>query len=128
MLPTAGTIMRMALLYLASVQRVMSTNTSNIAYWTNPRGAIIQQTLVIEGGLLATANYSSTSNQFSLPVDIKSGAYGLLYQLSLCSSFNTSTDNIDALLVSHNESGNPSQNSWIGGAMFATDYEWYTFG
>lgn len=132
MAPTANTIVRLSLLLLATAKCVFcasTSTTSNIAYWSNPRGAVIQQTLVIEGGLLARANYSITSNSFSTTsVTIQPGAYGLLYYLSLCSSFNTSTDDIDALLLPQNETGNPLQNSWIGGALFANDYEWYTYG
>lgn len=120
-----GTIVRLVLLVLATSTNAQSANVSNVAYWLNPRGAIIQRTLVVEGGMLARGSY--TNGKFS-NINITGNAHGLLYYMDLGTSFNTSTDAIDTLMEPVNESDTLSMKNWIGGGLFATEYEWYTFG
>lgn len=125
-----GSLAQAALVLLAATnhaeaQNSSTTNTSSIAYWQNPRAAIVQNTLVIEGGLRANATWS---NGQWLGLSIQSSPYGRLYYMSLCTSFNTSSDAIDTLPYAVNESSSPALQSWMGGALFATEYEWYTYG
>lgn len=113
------------MLLMAVRNTVADSNVSDIAYWLSPRVALIQNTVVIEGGVRALANYSAGTWSEAV---LNTSPDGRLYYMSMCSSFNTATDNIDALAQHYNESQNPQQNSWSGGALFATEYEWYTFG
>jgi len=117
-------VVRLVIDILTIAEYASATNTSTLAYWLNPRAAIIQNTTVIEGGTLFTANYTNggwgTMTSYGSP-------YGRLFYMSLCSSFNTSSDAVDALLRVKPESSG-SFPFWTGGALFATDYGWYTYG
>lgn len=121
----AGTMASVTIVALTITGYVQAaTNTSQFAYWLNPRAAVIQNTTVIEGGMLYTANYTDgkwgTAGSYSSP-------FGRLFYMSLCSSFNTSTDAIDSFLQPQKENTGTTA-VWTGGALFATDYEWYTYG
>jgi len=95
----------------------MTIATSTVASWINPRGAIIQNAIVLEGGFLSNATKTIPTPG------------GLLYNISLCKSFDSSTDDIDKMLfANHMEETLGSPVIYVGGAMFASDYEFYTYG
>lgn len=91
-----------------------------IAYWTNPNAAVIRDLIWVSGG----DRYSNTTGfqEEYVPTD------GALYNISLCDAFSTADNNIDFLKEQPLYPKSNSPPYYIGGAMFATDNTFYTYG
>ncbi|KAK5086866.1 hypothetical protein LTR05_004036 [Lithohypha guttulata] len=99
---------------------------SRIAGWSGLRGAIIRDTLTLEGGALATGNFDQ-NGQFSGTTAV-SNPRGMLYEINLCNSFNTTAIDTFALLNYIEETPDDNSPVWVGGGIVANDFEFYTYG
>lgn len=97
-----------------------------IASWVNPSAAVVQDKIFIAGGKQWRGDYSDgewlSTNSYKPPG-------GMLFEISLCNSFNTSiTSDLTKLLTTVNYTSDNEYATYIGGAMFTNDYEFYTYG
>lgn len=103
---------------------------ATMCYWQSPRAAVVRNTLYIDGGYL-----------WWLP-GMSNGAYGdptsdgnplgIVYLLNFSTPFSTS-ENISNIFTTMSKASNGGSVNNIGpqyydGAMFANDYEWFTYG
>lgn len=94
--------------------------------WTNPRGAIIQDVIAIEGGALVEHNFENGQWIGGANPIVPPG--GLFYTISLCEPFLTTTTPAKKLLTHQNVTFESLYSIYEGGGMFATDYAFYTYG
>lgn len=118
--------LRAVVLLGATVSLRSSAAQTQIASWISPRGAIIQDVAIIEGGLLSRGNFAN--GQWQQDVNTSGPANGLLYNINLCNAFDLSQGASENLLEHQNETLQSEYGIYIGGGMFVTDYEFYTYG
>lgn len=110
-------------LLLAAALIPASHAAEQIAYWTNPRAAVLRDQIYIEGG--DRFDGSATASTRVLP------GGGSLYNISLCNAFTTAVNETDPnpFLLKQDVTGTESDPPFfVGGAMFATDNVFYTYG
>jgi len=98
---------------------------AGVAQWINPRAAIIRDVAIVEGGFLTTGDFDGkkwSSGTQTPPAE------GLLYNISLCNSFDIEANDTYKLLNSMEEDGSPTGQIWIGGGLFVNNVEFYAFG
>ncbi|KAF4637195.1 hypothetical protein G7Y89_g887 [Cudoniella acicularis] len=103
---------------------------TTMCQWVNPRAAVIRDTLYIDGGILWWQPGMSDGTYGTAISD--GNPLGLVYLLNFSTPFNTSS-NISSIFTTISKAPNGGAANNIGpqyydGAMFANDYEWYTYG
>ncbi|KAH6666293.1 hypothetical protein B0J14DRAFT_620459 [Halenospora varia] len=109
--------------------RTGQVNTT-MCQWDSPRAAVVRDTLYIDGGILWWQPGMSDGSLGSVISD--GNPLGLVYLLNFSTPFNT-TSNISSIFTTVSKASNGGAVNNIGpqyydGAMFANDYEWYTYG
>jgi hypothetical protein len=106
--------------------------TSRIAFWRQPRAAVVRDTLYLDGGEMGTYLWDTSTKNWATDDNNKVGdtpleVSGIVYTLnfnktfSVQDSFFTLFDNLTSGPVKNNP-------PFRSGFMFADDYELYTFG
>lgn len=119
---SSSTLSIMALL-LAAALVPASYAEGPIAYWTNPRAAFVRNQIFIEGGDKFDGDNTTASRTPS--------AGGSLYEISLCKDFSTDgtgSDPFPFLNKINNLTAQSTPPYFVGGAMYANDEEFYTYG
>ncbi|KAL5318176.1 hypothetical protein ACEPPN_013235 [Leptodophora sp. 'Broadleaf-Isolate-01'] len=98
--------------------------------WQSPRAAVVRDTLYIDGGYLWWQPGMSDGSYGSVISD--GNPLGLVYMLNFSTPFNTS-QNLSSIFTTLSKAAGGGASNNIGpqyydGAMFANDYEWYTYG
>ncbi|RFU28470.1 hypothetical protein B7463_g7859, partial [Scytalidium lignicola] len=99
--------------------------------WQNPRAAVVRDTLYIDGGNLWWIPGMADGSPGGAVAD--DNPEGLVYMLNFSTPYHT-TDNISNVLTTFSKaSGGTGHANNIGpnyfdGAMFANDFEWFTYG
>lgn len=100
-------------LYLSTV---LADTSQDFGAWLSPRTGIVRDFFYLEGGLPYLKNGS-----------VKSYSEGLLYNFSLCDSI--SSQNVkDGLPIYQLQEAASDAPLFVGGTMFTTQYEFYTYG
>ncbi|KAG4418624.1 hypothetical protein IFR04_008249 [Cadophora malorum] len=100
--------------------------------WDSPRAAVVRDTLYIDGGYLWWKPGLSDGSYATVVSD--GNPLGLVYMLNFSTPIKTSTDfNQSSIFTTLSKaSGGGAANNigpqYYDGAMFANDYEWYTYG
>ncbi|KAJ5051966.1 uncharacterized protein L3040_001727 [Drepanopeziza brunnea f. sp. 'multigermtubi'] len=103
---------------------------TTMCQWRSPRAAVVRDTLYIDGGYLWWTPGLSDGSYGSATSD--GNPLGLVYLFNFGTPFNTS-QNLSAVFdtLSKASGGGAANNiapNYYSGAMFANDYEWFTYG
>lgn len=100
----------------------------SIVGWASPRVALIRDSIYIEGGTRYIGEYyeNGTINTASYAYT-DTGPYGTLYKLNLTRPFNATnaTDAFEYMVPTQYDPGAPLM---VDGAIFASEYGFYTYG
>ncbi|KAK0118301.1 hypothetical protein ONS95_012595 [Cadophora gregata] len=105
---------------------------TTMCQWESPRAAVVRDTLYIDGGYLWWKPGLSDGSYGAVVSD--GNPLGLVYMLNFSTPFNTSTNfNLTGIFTTLSKaSGGGAANNigpqYYDGAMFANDYEWFTYG
>lgn len=100
-------------------------NADSIAGWQGVRATQINDTWILQGGLMSSGPFANGKFDASV-VGHPNGYY---YQLPLNQSFSTSTSNSLQIIGANIGMGqSTSRSNYIGGGIFSNDHQWYTFG
>ncbi|KAH7391537.1 hypothetical protein BKA64DRAFT_107644 [Cadophora sp. MPI-SDFR-AT-0126] len=105
---------------------------TTMCQWQSPRAAVVRDTLYIDGGYLWWKPGLSDGSYGAVVSD--GNPLGLVYMLNFSTPFNTSQNfNLTSIFTTLSKaSGGGAANNigpqYYDGAMFANDYEWYTYG
>lgn len=101
-----------------------------LCVWTQPRGAVVRDTLYMDGGQMQYCQWDATGNTW-LPgtaVSPPEQERGYLYTLNFSKTFEVSANFSDIFTILPNAGGFSNNPPFIDGHMFADDYEFYTYG
>ncbi|CAD6453008.1 9f61d75e-31a6-4fba-9b4e-7dcf47082789 [Sclerotinia trifoliorum] len=109
---------------------ILDQVNTTMCYWTSPRAAVVRDTFYLDGGELWWEPGLSDGS-YAPPVS-DGNPLGLVYLLNFNTSFHIS-DNVSTIFstISKAPNGGSASNlgpNYVDGAMFANDYEWYTYG
>lgn len=101
---------------------------SDIANWFGLRGTIIGDVVVLEGGSMAKGTFNGKTFVVPGSATVSNGLYK---NISLCNAINVDTDNTDDLMkdpLGQNIYTDNNYPVYIGGALFANDHQFATYG
>ncbi|APA13888.1 hypothetical protein SS1G_14009 [Sclerotinia sclerotiorum 1980 UF-70] len=109
---------------------ILDQVNATMCYWTSPRAAVVRDTFYLDGGQLFWEPGLSDGS-YATPV-ADGNPLGLVYLLNFNTSFHIS-DNVSTIFstISKAPNGGSASNlgpNYVDGAMFANDFEWYTYG
>lgn len=98
--------------------------------WTQPRGAVVRDTLYLDGGQMQYCQWDATAQTWlqGSAVSPPDQERGYLYTLNFSKSFDMSTNFSEIFTILPNAGGFSNNPPFIDGYMFADDYEFYTYG
>jgi Kelch motif len=124
-------ILHSSLLFLVvrSAYSIEITQNYSICNWARLRSGLIRDAIYLDGGQLW---WQTAFADGSTPVVASDGnVAGDMWRLNLSTSFDTSTSNLSALLVTMPKAGGAGNNiapNYIDGTMFTNDDELYLYG
>jgi len=98
--------------------------------WTQPRGAVVRDTLYLDGGQMQYCQWDATGQTWlqGSAVSPPDQERGYLYTLNFSQTFDLSANFSDIFSILPNAGGFSNNPPFIDGHMFADDYEFYTYG
>ncbi|KAK5045845.1 hypothetical protein LTR84_008938 [Exophiala bonariae] len=118
------------MLCLWTVACIAADANPRLCVWTQPRGAVVRDTLYMDGGQRQYCQWDATASAW-LDMTAVSGPEeerGYLYTLNFSKSFDVSTNFSDIFTILPTAGGFSNNPPFIDGYMFADDYEFYTYG
>ncbi|MBA7489612.1 hypothetical protein ES702_00146 [subsurface metagenome] len=101
---------------------------SDIGSWFGLRGTQIQSKMILEGGFLTRGVWTDPTT-FSTTSLTTKDPFGVYYQIDLTKDFNAKNDNTsDYLIKGPPEFSDTDWPTYVYGAIFNNNFQWYTFG
>ncbi|KAL2061603.1 hypothetical protein VTL71DRAFT_6980 [Oculimacula yallundae] len=124
----AGYLLRLCAAQAAGWQEGQANST--MCQWQSPRAAVVRDTLFLDGGYLWWK--PGMSDESYGPPTSDGNPLGLVYMLNFSSPFNISQNSSELFTTLSKAAGGGASNNigpqYYDGAMFANDYEWFTYG